>query len=377
MEDKTKVEGAGALSEIFKLLFKGVDRIFDQAVEYENDFGKLKQVTKLPIKYKNKDYVVEVKLAPVKGKEDIFYVEIDDGGSGLDFSKYNEKPMKIEDKTNRKEFEDRIKQIINDAGAQIESQDDNEESEEGKGDKNIIQCYDVNDYMEWEETEQQGPEPRIIDVIEYKSPADTKGNLNITLECSDRELKPSDNRLLDDVLTNVPPSQVDGIILDILKTSKLITVKSSKEESEEDELVDTYMEEGTPASSHLDVSLSYIKSSDEVNLSAIYANYDVGQAMEALQQVIDNDEFVATLTEEPQSFRITDEGDDYDVTIIDEVDTSNSACDIYTAICALSGMLDAYSINLDTQQQAAAAELATALAKAQAVFTPTDKLDPL
>ena len=367
MENKTKVEG-GALAEIFKLLFKGVDNLLGSAAEYQNDMGILKQVNTIPIIKKDKEYTIQVKLAPVKDREGLFYVEIDDGGSGLDFSKYDKKPVQLDTK-NKEGFEKYIQQVIKDAGATILNTDDSGK----KGKKEVIECYDVDDYMKWEENGQQGQEPDIIDVIKYESPSEESGKVNITLQCTARELKPSDERLLDDVLTDVPTNEVNNVILDILKTSKLITVESAKEEEEDVDQSAQETEMGTPASSHVDVSLSYIKSSDEVNLNAIYANYDVNEAMNALQQVIDNDEFIASLTEEPQSFRITDEGDDYDVTVIDDVDTSCAASDIYTSICALSGLLDAYSVNLDPQKQAAAQTLMNALTQAQDAFCPDIK----
>ena len=359
MEDKTKVEGAGVLSELFKLLFKGIDNILDNAAEYEKEMGVLKQVTRIPVLDKdNKEWEVKVKLAPIKDKDGLFYVEIESDYPSFNGSRADKKPMSI-NKQNIDDFNKLIEQVLQDN--QLTEINDEEDNKEVESDKSTRQCYDNKEFIEWDENGRVEDEPEIYDVDVTIVPlTDKEDTFSIDLKCDKRPLE-----LDKKALQEVKKSKVEDAIYFALKDNNLIEL---------DRIDD--LEEST-ASSHLDVSLSYIKSSDEVNLSAIYANYDVGQAMEALQQIIDDDEFVATLTEEPQSFRITDEGDTYDIALIDEVDTSNSACDIYTAICALSGMLDAYSINLDTQQQAAAAELATALAKAQAVFTPTDQLDPL
>lgn len=72
---------------------------------------------------------------------------------------------------------------------------------------------------------------------------------------------------------------------------------------------------------------------DTINLMKIQANYPIQLAMEDVQEVVEDDEFADTLTEEPQSFEITEVPSEenpneieYDVNGIenDEVDTSMS-----------------------------------------------------
>lgn len=63
---------------------------------------------------------------------------------------------------------------------------------------------------------------------------------------------------------------------------------------------------------------------DTINLCAINAGTDVIKAMNILDQVLSDDTFVATITEEPKSFEIVDTEDAYDVENTDTVDTSKT-----------------------------------------------------
>lgn len=382
MKNKTDVKGGPALDALFQMLFKGIDNIMGYAAEYENDMGVLKQVTRIPVKDVNEnEYELVIKLSPVKNRENIYYVEVScDGYSDFKDDDFNGKTMNI-DKKKKEEFEEKIvNKILQDNNLVAINQNSNGD-EDDESATTSIECYKKDDFDSWVESEYQGQEPNKITVTVTKTPSETANKVNLHFECDKANLRVDGNPVTDDNTSDIASSKVKQFIDKVLKDSRLVSVKEAEmmqEDFENSEDVEEEMnEEGTPAASYVDVSLSYIKSSDEINLSAIYANYDVARAMNALQEVIDNDEFIAELTEEPQSFRITDEGDDYDVVVIDEVDTSNSANDICTSICALSGLIDAYSINLDPQQQAAMDELSNALKKAQSVFQPTDQLDPL
>ena len=372
---------AGALDDIFKLLFKGLDNLFDSAAEYQNDMGKLKKVTKIPVTKDKKEYTVLIKLAPIKDRENMYYVEIDDGGCpGLDFSKYNEKPMRI-DKNNREEFEKLIDKILDDAG--VERQVNPSDIEEQQG-RYSVDCYNKDEFDEWSFEGQQGPHPVIIEVSAEIIPT-SGGKVKLIVKRSDnKKLRFDDHDLHPDDVTDIPSPKVKEVVNKIIRDSKLVPVEDAEETDEsapsdmsEPNNQSTESEEGTPAASYVDVSLSYIKSSEEVHLDAIYANYNVADAMKAVEQVVDDDDFVALLTEEPQSFRITDEGDDFDVTEIGCVDTSCMTEDIYNAITLLDDLLQTYYINMDAQQQTAAMEVSSTLQKARSLFKSDDIVNEL
>lgn len=69
---------------------------------------------------------------------------------------------------------------------------------------------------------------------------------------------------------------------------------------------------------------------DTINLCAIRAN-NVISAMNILDEVLSDDEFVATITSEPVSFEITETDDAYDVQDISSVDTSNTFVEMLRA----------------------------------------------
>lgn len=367
---------AGALNEIFKLLFKGVDKLFDAAAEYQNDFGKLKQVTKVPITKDGENYTVLIKLAPVKDREHVFYVEIDDGGCpGLDFSNYHEKIMKI-DNNNQAKFEEIINKIITDAGAErATSPDDNSNNYS-------VDCYDRDDFNEWQFEEQKGPHPTIIGVSADIIPTST-GKVKLIVKRSDgKKLKFDDHEVAPENVSDIPSNEAKDVVNKIIHDSNLVPVTDAEDEESNDAAQDQfdesdYNEQATPASSYVDVSLSYIKSSEEVRLDAIYANYDIADAMKAVEQVVDNDDFIAVLTEEPQAFRITDEGDDFDIAQISRVDTSCMNCDITNAITLLDNLLQNYYVNMDSQQQTAAYEITSVLKRGRIAFQSDDVVDDL
>lgn len=75
------------------------------------------------------------------------------------------------------------------------------------------------------------------------------------------------------------------------------------------------------SSKRLQVKLQRITSSDEIsiNLTAINANYDAGLAVSDLNTLLDNDEFVDSITDEPCCYEITDNGDEFDISTIDDI----------------------------------------------------------
>lgn len=80
----------------------------------------------------------------------------------------------------------------------------------------------------------------------------------------------------------------------------------------------------------LEVTLQKVTSSTDitVNLTAINANYDAQLALSDLNSVLTSDEFVEAITDQPQSFLITQDDTDFDVCPIEGV----SICDACNSV---------------------------------------------
>ena len=80
-------------------------------------------------------------------------------------------------------------------------------------------------------------------------------------------------------------------------------------------------------SSKISVTLKKVTASDhstDIHLCAINAGGNPVRAMKVLADVLDDDEFVDAITEEPVSFEITETASDYDVEETTDVDTSET-----------------------------------------------------
>ena len=99
MAEKQIIEGGSLLSSIVKLLFGGIDNILDSMAEYEEEMGVLKQINKILITDGNTNYTLTVKIAPVRDKEGVFFVEAQTDAPKFDVSSINEKAMKLNNST--------------------------------------------------------------------------------------------------------------------------------------------------------------------------------------------------------------------------------------------------------------------------------------
>lgn len=88
------------------------------------------------------------------------------------------------------------------------------------------------------------------------------------------------------------------------------------------------VEEGIDVNSsrRLSVTLQRVRGSkeDTINLTAINANYNATEALDDLDAVLSDDDFVELITEKPASFDIVEVDDEYDVQPADAVDTSKT-----------------------------------------------------
>lgn len=88
------------------------------------------------------------------------------------------------------------------------------------------------------------------------------------------------------------------------------------------------------SSKKLNITLHKVVAKNEVDirLTAINANFDLNEASDMLDTVLDNDEFLDSLSDTPSSFCITEDGEDYCIDSIDEVDRLGA---IDSVICGM------------------------------------------
>ena len=98
---------------------------------------------------------------------------------------------------------------------------------------------------------------------------------------------------------------------------------------------DTKQAFGIHAAKTLQVTLQRITAAKEtsINLTAIKANYELSEAYDDLDSILDVPEFTEAITEEPISFEIIDIGDDYDISTIDSI-TDNTIYSLRNLLCA-------------------------------------------
>lgn len=78
-----------------------------------------------------------------------------------------------------------------------------------------------------------------------------------------------------------------------------------------------------PASRKLNVTLQRVCSAteDSINLVRVYGNYSEQEMQSNIEALLDNDDMLAQITEEPVSFEVTDDGDELDVNPVEMSET--------------------------------------------------------
>ena len=79
---------------------------------------------------------------------------------------------------------------------------------------------------------------------------------------------------------------------------------------------------GYVASKRINVTLKKIQGSTEYDLLGLQSNYNPSETLEDLEDVVLQDEFINTLTEEPQTFAIDVDDDGYDISICEDCEIS-------------------------------------------------------
>ncbi len=118
--------------------------------------------------------------------------------------------------------------------------------------------------------------------------------------------------------------------------------------------------ESADSSRTLKVTLQKVTSARDctINLTAVNANYAPDEASAVLDTVLDNEDFLNTITEEPASFEITEDEDELNIRSIPEFDVTETIQNIkttYEKFCtetrALVDMLEFYYSNFSYEEQ--------------------------
>ena len=78
--------------------------------------------------------------------------------------------------------------------------------------------------------------------------------------------------------------------------------------------MDTSGQQASPnASKHINVTLQKVTATSEIKMTAIKANYNPSEVLDDMEEVMEQDEFIDSITEEPQTFNIQVDDDGFDI----------------------------------------------------------------
>lgn len=320
MANKQPVQGGALLDALSKLFFKGLDNIFDAAAEYQKEMGVLKQVNKIPVKDKaGNEYTVTVKLAPVKDKDGIFYVEVSSDAPGFTVSEdINEKAIKLS-KESMKEFRNVVFSIlrennleeIKDEDAEDESESDQQESKDEAPEetKEGLDTYRFGPFFFTDNKAEQ---------LEYKVFIEMKGDVDdekftITVE-SDPKLR--FNYMREFAFDDNSPNIKSSLIKFFEKCD--VTADSNDFERTAQVIQDKYSEyvDDITASSSIQVTLEKVVADghETINLVNIIASSCTRKdTLAKLGEIVSSDEFVDNMPEGESTYKITEDNDGYDI----------------------------------------------------------------
>lgn len=320
---KQAVQGGVLLDALTRLLFNGLDGIFDAAAEYEKEMGVLKQINKIKVADKDgNDYTCIVKLAPVKDKDGVYYVEIscvDENGrtaTQYKFDGIDQSALKL-DKSNKKEFKKWIADVLADNGLEeieIDEESEEEESEEKESKSDKMSKKDLN-------KERFGPfmffnvdnEDETYKVFIEMQGIPEKEKFVISVE-SDPELRFQyhDEIAFDDNTPNIRSS--------IMKYFEKCGVEPESSDCERalvqlEHKFSDYVDNIT-TSSTIRVRLEKITADghDDINLISVTSStHTRKQALDIVAKIVASDEFVDEMPEGESEYEITEDEDDYNI----------------------------------------------------------------
>ena len=111
---------------------------------------------------------------------------------------------------------------------------------------------------------------------------------------------------------------------------------SESQPTEEAANLENSQEDQQPAESskHISVTLQKVTASDDINILTLSSNYLPGETLEDIDEIINQEEFLNTLTEEPQAFTVDVDDDGFDIEPCEECPQCNpceSLCEVFKA----------------------------------------------
>lgn len=338
------IYGGSLLSSLANMFFKGIQKAFSDAVEYEEEMGVLKQVNRISlVDDKGKSYILTIKLAPVRDRENTFYVEAETDAPNLDVSSLNDTVIKL-DNRNMNDFKQKIDELLEknnliNKSKPKEEEQEGESNEESSSDlQTDAQLEDLFNQAkdEWKDKFYIGTAPLtengLLVAVATKFPAKFTGDsvFQLTVEAT------ADGK----AVSEIKPIKTNVTLLDEDNSPISLAALLDKIQQAVDDFIAEYEIEGVKkvtgsrfTSAKHSIQASFIKEKGEVSLTAIKAATLVSNAADMIDSLLEDDEFIASIPEgEEQSFEISDTEDSYDVELIeDDIDTSNTYIEIFEA----------------------------------------------
>lgn len=341
---KQTVQGGSILDALSKLLFKGLDHIFDAASEYQKEMGVLKQVTKIPVQNPidtSEKYDLVVKLVPIKDKDGIYYIEIECPG----YSKFKPGPLhqstiKLNNK-NLKEFYKTIDELLKKNDLERIKTDEPEKEEDSSEDKSehkksvnkytdvytfSFYSYDENETAYTVDVTIESSTDYSQATIRLSSDPKLPKNFMRTIifkddagQVTDRSSDAKVGDELDDFLSSGCGLQIDENDADAWNEFiEMLNDMSTKNPADFDESNSSDSgDDLQSAAASIRVTLERIVASDnheDINLVSINASGCTEEhAIDIVTYIVGSDEFVDQMPVGESSYIITDEDDDYDI----------------------------------------------------------------
>jgi hypothetical protein len=350
-ENKKPIIAAGVFKSIAEMLFKGLGKALADNIEYEEEMGVLKQVNRIPIKGTDgREYTLTVKLSPVKNKDSFYYVEAETNAPGLDVSSLNGKSMYLNN-TNFKDFKNAIDRLLeqhnmsgkfskevqenadkdgfekNDAASNDDSDNSSDNDEE---DIDKIERESQVDKLVKQVEKEFNNKPRVINngadgvlVITVKADSfDTEENkcdLTLTGEGTfddrGKAILHPEKITIEPFDSNNKLKTADDFIGEVILKMQDYVQNNGLNPKD--------LQASVRSSTTIQTTLVKDGKTGEVSLTAIHASTDIKSAFDVVCEIVDNDEFLNCLPNDTeQSFVVLDEGDNYDVKQIEELDPS-------------------------------------------------------
>lgn len=323
MANQTITAADGILSKLADMFFKGLDKVMDSAIEYQNENGILTGTSTIKVvNDKGKEFLFEVKLSPVQGggnnREGLFMVNFKCPGkkikTDINGEDYEGKVLRI-NKDTKSEFENVINSMLTrnklvriddaESGQSDSAKTDKEKldlSEEEEGIQPIreIDAYDTTI------GEEESPKYHVTVVVEPLKTSPHKCHIQISSEplvgnMVDKEVK------LDDIRKTVATYFEDNQ-LEAYSTTDNKWVNDWEKDQKSGK-------QNAAASKRINLVLKkkITATSTVVDVQKVYASYDLAEAMSSVDTLLNNDDFINSLNEGETSFIVIDEGEDLDV----------------------------------------------------------------